>query len=344
MKKFIILVVSFAFFCSCTKEYNYYNTYVTNVDSIYTSYYYQTVLAEQQVITDDIRPDYLKAGDTVGIFAISGIVTKSNMSTGIQKLKDWGLNVIEADNLYNTDGRYAGTQSERIEGFQKLINNKSIKALLAARGGYGAVQVIPFIDFSPLESNPKWLVGFSDVTATHIVLNNRGLETIHGPMVNNFAHEESVESLRKALFGELHNHVFETNSDCVEGTATGRLVGGNLTLIYSFGGTMYDLNVKDAILLIEDTGEANYNIDRMLNNLKLSGKLDETKGVIVGNFTNTNQGNDKPINQIIHDNFDDLNIPILYNASIGHDTKNLATYLGRTITLKVVGETATITY
>ena len=163
-------------------------------------------------------------------------------------------------------------------------------------------------------------------------------------MVNNFSHTESVETLRKALFGELKNLTFETNNDCVEGTAIGRLVGGNLTLIYSFGGTMYDLNVKDAILLIEDTGEANYNVDRMLNNLKLSGKLDEIKGVIVGNFTNSNQGSDKPINQIIHDNFDDLNIPILYNASIGHSTKNLATYLGRKITLNVEGKSATITF
>lgn len=344
MKKVIVICLSFALFCSCTKEYNYYNTYVTNVDSIYTSYYYQTVLADQQVISDDVRPNYLKAGDTVGIFAISGIVTESGMASGIKKLKDWGLHVIEADNLYNSDTRYAGTQSERIEGFQKLINNKSIKALIGARGGYGAVQVIPFIDFSPLESNPKWIVGFSDVTAIHMLLNNRGLETIHGPMVNNFSNTESVESLRKALFGELQSSTFETNSDCNEGTATGRLVGGNLTLIYSFGGTMYDLNVKDAILLIEDTGEANYNVDRMLNNLKLSGKLDELKGVIVGNFTNMSQGSDKPINQIIHDNFDELNIPILFNASIGHDKKNIATYLGRTITLTVEEKTATITY
>ena len=344
MKKIITILGIVLLFAGCKKEYNYYNTYVTNVDSVYTSYYYQTVLLEQQEITDDIRPAYLKKGDTVGVFALSNYVTESDLAAGIATLKNWGLHVEEAENLYNQDGRYAGTQSERIEGFQKLVDNPHVKALIAARGGYGVAQVLSFIDFSALEKYPKWVVGYSDVTGLHIALNNRGIESIHGPMVKDFSDAESVESLRKALFGELQQQSISTNADCVEGTAEGRLVGGNLSLTYSLGGTLFDLNVKSAILFIEDTGEANYAIDRMLANLKLSGKLDCIKGVVVGDFTSMSQGNDRPINEIIHNDFGDLNVPILYGIKIGHGTKNLATYLGRTVSLEVNSKEAIIRY
>lgn len=343
MKRVLPFLLILTAVCGCKKEYNYYNTYVTNVDSIYTSYYYQTVLNNQQEVTDDIRPDYLKAGDTVGVFALSNAVTQSDLANGIAKLKSWGLVVVEADNLYNKDGRYAGTMSERIDGFQKLIDNPNIKALIAARGGYGVAQVLSYIDFSPMKSHPKWIVGYSDVTGIHIALNNMGYETIHGPMVKTFGDNDSDESLRKALFGELNNHSIKTNTNCVQGKAEGRLVGGNLSLMYSMGGTLFDLNAKNAILLIEDTGEANYAIDRMLANLKLSGKLDGLKGVIVGDFS-TSQGNDRPIDEIIHNYFDDLNIPIIYGMNMGHEDKNLATYLGRTISIDVSESTATITY
>ncbi|MCQ2958939.1 MAG: LD-carboxypeptidase [Bacteroidales bacterium] len=343
MKKIYAIIVGLVLLSSCTKQYNYY-TYVTNVDSVYTSYYYQTVLLEQQEITDDIRPSYLKKGDTIGVFALSNSVTQSELANGINTLKSWGLVVVEADNLYKQDGRYAGTQSERIEGFQKLLDNPNIKALISARGGYGIAQVLSFIDFSALEKNPKWIIGYSDVTGLHIALNNRGIETIHGPMAKDFSDAESVESLRKALFGELSTITVATNKNCIEGTAEGRLVGGNLSLIYSLGGTLFDLNVKNSILLIEDTGEANYAIDRMLANLKLSGKLDGIKGVVVGEFTNTSQGNDRPINEIIHNYFGDLNIPILYGVNIGHETKNHATYLGRNISLNIDSKEAKIVF
>lgn len=343
MKRILPFLLILTAVCGCKKEYNYYNTYVTNVDSIYTSYYYQTVLNNQQEVTDDIRPDYLKAGDTVGVFALSNAVTQSDLANGIAKLKSWGLVVVEASNLYNKDGRYAGTMSERIDGFQKLIDNPNIKALIAARGGYGVAQVLSYIDFSPMKSHPKWIVGYSDVTGMHIALNNMGYETIHGPMVKTFGDNDSDESLRKALFGELKNHSIKTNTNCVQGKAEGRLVGGNLSLMYSMGGTLFDLNAKNAILLIEDTGEANYAIDRMLANLKLSGKLDGLKGVIVGDFS-TSQGNDRPIDEIIHNYFNDLNIPIIYGMNMGHEDKNLATYLGRTVNIDVSESTATITY
>lgn len=339
-KKLFWLICITTALTSCKKEYVT-NEYITN-ETIYQEQYYLS--HEMDPVKDDIRPPFLKKGDTVAVFASSNKVTKDGLSNGISTLKSWGLNVVEADNLYKDDGRYAGTQSDRIAGLQKLLDNPNIKAVIAARGGYGAVQVGPYIDWKKFEQNPKWLVGFSDITYFHALLNNKGIETIHGAMVNNFSNSNSVESLRKALFGETSSYSINTNSNCIEGKNEGRLVGGNLSLIYSLGGTMFDLNVRDAILLIEDTGENNYEIDRMLNNLKQSAKLDCVKGIIVGQFTNMNQGSDEPLNEIIKKSVEPLGIPVLYGINIGHDSENLAVYLGRQIQLEVGPSKSTITF
>ncbi len=335
----LLLLVAFS---SCKKEYIT-NQYITNEND---SYYSQKVYLDKDIreVTEDIRPAYLQSGDTVAVFAISNKVTRSELATGIAKLKSWGLNVVEAENLYGDDGRYAGTQSERIEGLQKLMDNPNIRAIIAARGGYGAVQVLPYLDLTEFMKSPKWMVGYSDLTAFHAMLNNQGVETIHGAMVNSFADEESVESLRAALFGTLEKYTISTNSDCIIGEAEGRLVGGNLSVIYSLGGTLFDLNVKNAILLIEDTNEANYRIDRMLQNLKLSGKLDCIKGVIVGEFINNAQGDDAPLNEIINGAFESLGIPVMYGVNIGHDTGNLSAYLGRNVKLTVDSNASTLSF
>lgn len=344
-KKLFLLLCIAAALASCKKEYitNEYitNEYITN-EAVYTSRYY--ISNPDSVVGVDIRPDYLKKGDTVAVFAPSNAVTKDELSKGISVLKSWGLNVVEADNLYMQNGRHAGELSDRLEGMQKLLDNPNIRAIIAARGGYGATHLTPYLDWTKFERSPKWLVGFSDITVLHAVLNNKGIETIHGAMVNNMVNSSSVETLRKALFGELTSHSIQTNSDCIKGKATGRLVGGNLSIIYSLGGTVNDLNVRDAILLIEDTGEANYSIDRMMYNLKQSGKLDCVKGVVIGEFTNASQGKDDPINEIMRDHLEDLGIPVLYGINIGHDSENLATYLGREVELVVDAKKATITY
>lgn len=335
----LLLLVAFP---SCKKEYIT-NQYITNEND---SYYSQKVYLDKDIreVTEDIRPAYLQSGDTVAVFAISNKVTRSELATGIAKLKSWGLNVVEAENLYGDDGRYAGTQSERIEGLQKLMDNPNIRAIIAARGGYGAVQVLPYLDLTEFMKSPKWMVGYSDLTAFHAMLNNQGVETIHGAMVNSFADEESVESLRAALFGTLDKYTISTNSNCIIGEAEGRLVGGNLSVIYSLGGTLFDLNVKNSILLIEDTNEANYRIDRMLQNLKLSGKLDCIKGVIVGEFINNAQGDDAPLNEIINGAFESLGIPVMYGVNIGHDTENLSAYLGRNVKITVDSNASTLLF
>lgn len=220
---------------SCGDEIT--NEYITNeYTNIYNKEYYATVLSNQKEITEDIRAPFLKKGDTVAVFALSNAVSQSDMAAGIATLKSWGLNVIEADNLYKVDGRYAGTLSERVDGTQKLIDNPTVKAMIAARGGYGAAMTLPFLDLESLTSRPKWIVGYSDVTALHAAVNNLGVESIHGGMAQNLSNSTTAESLRKALFGEAEGLQIATNKNCKEGIAEGRLVGGNLSLIYSLGG------------------------------------------------------------------------------------------------------------
>jgi len=342
---FVLVAVS-----GCKKEYitNEYitNEYVTN-ENIYKSDSYYQFIDKQDVIdiNDIILPPYLKAGDSVAIIATSNKVTKSDMADCIDKLESWGLKVREASNLYASDGRYAGTVEQRIDGLQAMIDNPNMKALIAARGGYGGAQIVDKIDFTPLKENPKWLVGYSDVTVMHSAINNLGIATIHGAMGTTISTNETTDAtLKDALFGTHQKVSIPTNSNCIKGKSEGRLVGGNLSIIYSLAGTVADLNMKDCILFFEDTGEANYAIDRMLNNLRLSGKLSQIKGVIVGQMSKTTQGSDLPINEIILNIFSDLNIPVMYGLNSGHDQPNIALYLGRNVELDVNDTSATITF
>lgn len=343
-----ICVFSLLTVSSCEDEYitNEYitNEYITN-EYVYNREYYSTVLSQQQPVTKDIRPAFLKAGDTVAVVATSNAVTESKVKSGIEVLKSWGLHVIEAENLYAVDGRYAGSMGERIEGLQKIIDNKSVKAIIAARGGYGCAQIMDKVDIRPLEDSPKWFVGYSDVTVLHTALNNMGMESIHGAMaVDLSSNATSSDALKKALFGEWSEVSIPTNSNCIEGSAEGRLVGGNLAIIYSLGGTLFDLNTKDAILFIEDTGEYNYSLDRMLTNLKLSGKLDSVKGIVVGQFTKMTQGSDKSVEEIIKEKVGDLGIPVMYGVDAGHGSPNLPLYLGRSVSLSINSSTATLSF
>lgn len=337
---------------SCTKEYIT-NEYITNhysdttvINHVYNSDYYYLYLSEQKEITVDIRPPYLTVGDSVAIIATSNQVADNTADIDQTKsiLESWGLKVREAENLYSRDGRYAGTVAERITGLQKLIDNPRIKALIAARGGYGCAQIIDKIDLKPMREHPKWLIGYSDVTVMHAAINNLGIETIHGAMAYNFTNTTSRDELKKALFGEYPSVNIASGSGCIEGEATGRLVGGNLSMIYSLGGTLFDYNTKNAILFIEDTGEANYALDRMLMNLKLSGKLNFLQGIVVGQFTNMTVGVDKSVEEIIRDTVGDLGIPVMYGVQSGHGNPNIPLYLGRPAKMKVTQTNATLTF
>ncbi|MBR7026922.1 MAG: LD-carboxypeptidase [Bacteroidales bacterium] len=303
----------------------------------------------------DIRPEPLRPGDTIGIFAISNYADSTALKYGISVFKNWGLNVKLADNLFKRIGksRYDGSVEERIDAMQAMLDNPSIKALISVRGGYGAALVTPYLDYSRLLENPKWIVGYSDVTALHITLNNMGLETIHGPMATRIEGDTtSVAFLHDALFGDAPGLSIPTNLYCREGEATGRLVGGNLSLIYSLQGTPMNLDMKDAILFIEDVDEDSYAIDRMLQNLLLSGKLDEIAGIIVGQFSNFDdaKGMDLSLPELIYSKIGNRQIPVMYQIDAGHEwnahksAPNYSLYLGRRIHLKVDRNRASFEY
>lgn len=302
------------------------------------------IIEDLEEVTTDFRPAFLHNGDKVAICAISNSVSESEVSEGKETLKNWGLEVLEASNLYAQDTRYAGSLKERISGLQEMLDNDEVRAIFFARGGYGAAQVLPFLDWEKFKKSPKWIIGYSDVTALHITLNNMGYETILGPMMKGFNKDsESVEMLKDILFGNLKEVSIAKNTNCIDGVATARLVGGNLSLLYALSGTAFDINTKNSILFIEDTGEANYSVDRMLLNLQQSGKLQEIKGVIVGEFIGGSQGSDLPLNEIFAKYFSPLNVPVFYGLPNGHDTKNYPIILGSKITLNI-GEKAEIIY
>ncbi|MBO7143128.1 MAG: LD-carboxypeptidase [Bacteroidales bacterium] len=344
MKKYFALFAVAAMLTACHKDDDDITAYQIDTTIVY-EYNPTFIIQDQQPVTTRISPPKLSSGNLVAVCAASNSVSESDVLEGINILKSWGLDVVCADNLYKQDGRYAGTLDERIQGFQTAIDDPDVKAIFFARGGYGAAQILPYIDFTKFLQSPKWIIGYSDVTALHITLNNMGVESVLGPMMRGFNNDKQSNSLlQSALFGKYEPISIRTNDNCVKGTASGRLVGGNLSIIYSLSGTAFDLNTKDAILFIEDTGEANYSIDRMLLNLQQSGKLTDIKGLIVGEFINNNQGNDQSLPDIIKKYFGGLKIPVVYGFPNGHDTQNLPVILGSDCTITVDDSNATVSF
>lgn len=285
-----------------------------------------------------IRPPYLHRGDTVAVCNASNRAFPEKIEPGIKVLESWGLTVVRSSNLYAADGRYGGTEEQRASELQRMMDNPSIKAIFMARGGYGASQLLDQLSLNRMRRHPKWVIGFSDATAIHIALNNAGIESIHGPMMSTLGHqEESGEALHAALFNEGYDKItIETNTNCVKGKAHGRLVGGNLSLIYSEQGTPYELNMDNAILFIEETDEYSYSIDRMLTNLRLSGKLQRLRGIVIGEFVRTKQeAGDPTAREVLTSRLCGLGIPVMYGAPCGHVRKNLPLFLGSEVTLEV---------
>lgn len=294
-----------------------------------------------------IRPPYLRVGDTVAVCNASNRAYPEKIEPGIEVLESWGLVVVRATNLYAVDSRYSGTEEHRASELQRMMDAPNIKAIFMARGGYGASQLLDQLSFNRMRRHPKWVIGFSDATALHIALNNAGIESIHGPMMSTLgSQEESGAFLHAALFNEGYDNItIETNENCVKGKARGRLVGGNLSLIYSEQGTPYNLNMDNAILFIEETGEYTYSIDRMLTNLKLSGKLGKLRGIVVGAFVKSKQETGDPTAQeVLTKRLKELGIPVMYGAPCGHVHKNLPLILGSEVTLDVNDYDATLRF
>jgi len=299
----------------------------------------------QDEVTYYVRPPYLKRGDTVAVFSISCHADSVDILHSVDVLRSWGLEVVFASNLFSPHGIYDGTLEERISATQALLDNPNVRMMLAIRGGYGAIQVVPRLDFSSFFRNPKWIVGYSDACVLHTYLSNKGVESIHGPMALTFRSREAENSLHDALFGNPQPVSVKTTSRCRVGEATGRLVGGNLSVLCSLQGTVLDINTKGAILFLEDVDEEYYEVDGMLENLRLSGKLDNIRGIIVGQFSS----NEKSIDEqqkydVLEEKIGSLGIPVMCGVPAGHDQPNLSLILGGKIHMKVGEEVASFEY
>lgn len=286
-----------------------------------------------------IIPPYLKKGDTVAIVATARKNIEDNLQPAISWLKNWGLEVVIGKTIGLDKNQLAGTDEERAADFQTQLDNPNIKAIWCVRGGYGTVRMIDLLDFTKFKQNPKWIVGFSDVTVLHSHLNNLGFASIHGIMpVSSKATEEAKESLRKALFGEPLAYTVPCDTMNRYGAAKGELVGGNLSILFSLLGSPSAINCDDKILFIEDLDEYLYHIDRMMMNLKRNGCLESLKGIIVGGMTKMHD-NEIPWGmnalEIIDDVTKKYNIPIIYNFPAGHMADNHALIFGKQVSMEV---------
>jgi muramoyltetrapeptide carboxypeptidase len=296
-----------------------------------------------------ITPPHLQKGDTVAILATARKNLDDNLKPAIDLLKSWGLNVVIGSSIGLDNNQLAGTDEQRAADFQQQLNNPNIKAIWCVKGGYGTVRMIDLLDFTAFKKNPKWIVGFSDVTVLHNHLNTLGFKSIHGimPVTVAKATPEAIETLRIALFGEKLKYEIDPFMMNRPGKATGELVGGNLSILYSLFGSPSAIDCTDKILFIEDLDEYLYHIDRMMINLKRNGCLESIKGIVVGSMTKM-KDNDIPWGknaiEIIEDVTKTYNIPVLYNFPAGHIQDNRALILGDIVTINVNEKCSTLVF
>jgi muramoyltetrapeptide carboxypeptidase len=287
-------------------------------------------------------PSYLKKGDTIAITSPAGYITLTDIQPAVIKLKEWGFTVKIGSTIGKQDFTFGGTDAERLQDFQQLLDDTKVKAILCARGGYGFVRIIDELNFKKFTKNPKWIIGFSDITVLHSHLNaNFGMASIHSKMCNSFPTDwakaepiqiETIESIKTILLGERMKYNIVPNTNNKTGFAQGELVGGNLKTLESLAGSKSDINTDGKILFVEDTGEYLYSIDRMFWNLKRSGKLSKLSGLIIGGFKvkKDDPGEEfgKTVEQIVLEKITTYKYPVCFDFPVGHQKNNFALKCG----------------
>ena len=288
------------------------------------------------------KPPYLKEGDLVAITSPAGSISLQEIQPSVRILENWGFTVKIGSTIGKKDFSFGGTDEERAKDFQQQLNDPSVKAIMCARGGYGSVRIVDQINWDQLIKYPKWIVGFSDITVLHShVHNNCKMATLHSKMCNSFPDEpsmaeplqmESVNSICKALKGELITYNVNVDIKNRIGHGKGLTIGGNLKTIESLTGSSSDINTDHKILFLEDTGEYLYSIDRMFWNLKRTGKLSHLEGLILGGFSvkPDDPGEDfgRTVQEIVLEKVREFNYPVCFGFPIGHQKVNYALKCG----------------
>ncbi len=288
-------------------------------------------------------PSYLKSGDKIAIVAPARKTSREELKPAVDVLNSWGYEVVFGDNLFKELNQFSGSDEERAFDFQKALDADDIKAILIARGGYGILRIIDKLDFTKFVKNPKWIIGYSDVTIFHSHINkNYSIDTLHATMPLNFPVDgsinQSLNTLHTALKGESLSYEIEKHSLNRKGSAKGELCGGNLSILYALSASVSDINTDGKILFIEDLDEYLYHIDRMMLNLKRSGKLDKLAGLIVGGMSEMRDNTvpfGKTAVEIIAETVAEYNYPVCFNFPAGHTSENYALIMGRNVRLTV---------
>lgn len=290
-----------------------------------------------------MMPSVLKAGDSIGIISTARKISLAEIEAAMEIIKSWGLKVVAGETIGAEHFQFAGDDELRRKDLQSMLDNDSIKAILFARGGYGSVRIIDDIDWRKFLKRPKWLCGFSDITLflSHL-LSVYNIPSVHSVMGINFstATADSIESLRKILFGQKLSYEVQPHEFNREGKAKGVLCGGNLSLLYSLNGTASDIDTAGKILFIEDIDEHLYHVDRMMMAMKRAGKFENLVGLLVGYFTdmkNKDESNPfgKSAYEIIAEHMSEFDFPLCFGFPAGHEPNNRALVMGAEWKLEV---------
>lgn len=287
-------------------------------------------------------PPALQRGDTVGITSPAGFITINDLQPAIQKIQSWGLKVRVGNTIGKRDFSFGGTDSERAQDLQQMLDDPTIKAIMCARGGYGAVRIIDELNFSKFQVKPKWIVGFSDITVLHAHINaNCRVATLHSKMCNSFPEDwstaepvqiETINSIKDALTGVKMKYTALPNDKNRNGIAEGTLIGGNLKTIETLAGSKSEIKTVGKFLFVEDTGEYLYSIDRMFWNLKRTNKLSQLKGLIIGGFKikpdEPGEEFGRTLHDIVWEKVKEYNYPVCFDFPVGHQKNNFALKCG----------------
>ncbi len=304
-----------------------------------------------------VYPPYLQAGDRVVVVSPSGAIAPALLEGARKTLRSWGLKTATARHAAGARGRYAGTMAQRLADLQAAMDDEQAKAIFCSRGGYGAVHLIDKLRFEGFSRHPKWLVGFSDITALHNVFQKEGYVSLHAPMARHLSEEPADNPCARALKDILFGHFTVGAAQAVrpvkggfgyrcrphklnhKGRAEGILRGGNLAVMYGLRGTPWDIPPEGTILFIEDVGERPHAVERMVYNLKLGGVLERLQGLVIGEFTDYNEDLSlgKPLYEALADILKGYSYPVCFGFPVGHGPVNLPLLNGAAVSLKVSG-------
>jgi muramoyltetrapeptide carboxypeptidase len=295
-------------------------------------------------------PPYLKSGDKVMIVSPASKIDKNLLAGAKKRLEEWGLRVKIAKHADGANGKYAGSIKQRLADLQDAMDDPEVRAILCSRGGYGCVHLLDDLDFTAFRKSPKWIIGFSDISALHCAVQMNGVASLHSPMARHLTIEPSddkcTQYMHDILFGNMPTYTCESNKLNHRGTARGVLRGGNMAVTYGLRGSRFEIPAERTILFLEDVGERPHSIERMMYNLKISGVLDRISGLIIGQFTEYNEDLSlgKPLYEALADILKDYDYPVCFGFPVGHVTDNRPLICGSEVELSVTSRSVGLSF